>query len=352
MRKKDLYLPNGFLNVPYFFKNGTPFVSIVGGRGIGKTYGALEYVIENKIKFLYLRRLQTQIDAIKNPKYNPMKKLNTDHSWSIYPFPLTKNTFGFFHAIENDGGKLTPLEGKFYGYGISLSTFANYRGLDASDVDAIIYDEFIPELNQPYMKGEAEAFFNLCETVFRNRELEGKEPGKVFFFSNSTDAANPIYLELGIVMDVMKMQAKGIDFREYKERALTIVLPHDSPISEAKAETSLYRLTKGTNFAKSSLGNEFVNNVPTSVKSRPISEYKPLVKAGEICIYEHKSNGRYYVSGHASGTPEIYGTSEKELSIFRRRWPELLKAVYLKNIDYESYACEILFDKYMNQCYI
>lgn len=352
MKTKNLYLPSGYLNSREIYYNTTAFVSIIGGRAIGKTYGMLELMIQDKIRFLYLRRLQTQVDIIKHPKFNPMKELNDDKGFQIYPHPMTKNTFGFFYSIMNDTGKWVPLEEKFYGYCAALSTFSNLRGFSASDVECILYDEFVPEETQPYMKGESTAFFNLCETVSRNRELKGLPPLKVIFMSNSTDAANPIFMELGIVMDVLMMQEKGVEVRKFTGRDLTVIIPHDSVISKAKKETSLYRLTKGTQFAASAVDNKFINNIPTSIKSMSLQEYKCIVKAGEICIYKHKSNGRYYVSRHVSGSPEVYGTSEKELAIFRRRYTGIQRAVFNEKIDYEDYSCELLFDKYMNTCYI
>ena len=43
------------------------FNFIFGGRGIGKTYSMLKYLIENKIRFIYLRTYQRLI-------YQPHRK--------------------------------------------------------------------------------------------------------------------------------------------------------------------------------------------------------------------------------------------------------------------------------------
>ena len=48
------------------------------------------------------------------------------------------------------------------------------------------------------MKNKFMLFFNLYETVNRNRELEGKEPVKVYMLSNSTSLDNEILAELSI----------------------------------------------------------------------------------------------------------------------------------------------------------
>ena len=351
MKKKHLYLPSGYLNVPYLMENGRTYIEMIGGRGIGKTYGALEYVIERNMRFLFLRRTQSQVDLITKPKYNPFKWHNKDHGWTINPFSDGNGGYEFFSSFRDENNKLKPISEESWGSCGALSTFANIRGFNGNDIGIIIFDEFVKEKHQSNLKGEADAFFNLMETVGRNRELDGSPPCRGILLSNSTEAANPIFMELGIVTRVMNAQKNNEDYVDIPERDLMVVLPHDSPISERKKSTSLYKLTQGTAFSRSALDNEFINNTPTAVHPRPIKEYKPVCAVGEICIYQHKSNKRLYVSSHMSGCPEAYGCSEKELEIFRRRHPSFQMGVYQHRVDYESYVCELLFDKYLKACY-
>ena len=340
MKKSKLYLPSGYLNYDSIIKLPVAFIIIIGGRAIGKTYGALKYVVEHDIKFIFVRRTQTQIDEIATKSLNPFKALNEDMEWNIYPKPASKNTYDFIDA--------TQAELKIIGKVIALSTFANIRGFDASDCDVLIFDEFIPELHQKAMRGEAEAIFNMIETINRNRELQGRKSLKCIFLSNSTACDNPLFIELGIVTLTMNLSKKGEFFYENVDRSLSIIMPKESPISEQKKNTSLYKLTKGTSFYASSIGNEFVNNNESSVISRPLREYKPLVIVGELCIYKHKNKNLLYVSGHKSGNVDTYSSSAKELSIFRKRYSRLQVYVIRGMIDYESYACEVLFDRYFD----
>lgn len=350
MKKRELYNEDGFLNMSAIMELPVAHIFVVGGRGIGKTYGALEYVVENDIGFLFLRRTQVQIEIVGKPELSPFKTLNRDKGWKIVPAKTSKYTVGFYDSYTENGKMVVDRE-SFYGYGAALSTFANIRGFDASTVDVIIYDEFIPQINERSMYGEAESFFNMIESINRNRELLGKPPVKVLCFSNSTNCANSIFVYLKIVSRLMKVQkAKEFVYMDV-ERELCVLLPKDSPISEAKKQTALYKLTKGTDFFNSSIDNEFVYNVPTSVNARPLREYTPIVCVGEVCIYKHKSNGRLYVTEHVSGNPPKYGASEKELTIFRRRYSHFMRYVYQDNIDYETYTCEVLFDKYMMMQY-
>lgn len=347
MKKKDLYLPNGYLNFDTIFECPYNFIFVVGGRGIGKTYGALEKMYIDKIKFMFMRRTQTQADIICTPEYNPYKTLNEDKGWHIYPKKQSKYTFGFYEGyIENE--QIVVDKNTEIAKGAALSTFANIRGFDASDIDVLILDEFIKQLEEREMRGEADAFLNMLESVGRNRELLGKKPLKVLCFSNSTDVSAPIFIELGIVSSLMKLKTKGEFIYEDKERGLIVIMPKDSPISEKKKYTALYRFAKGTSFYQSAIDNDFAYNSFTSVRTRPLNEYKPLVNVGELCIYKHKSFQRLYVSNHKMGGVPTYTSSTKDLIIFKRRFIYLVGYVYSSNIDYENYACEVIFDKYLN----
>ena len=75
-----IYLDNGYIDFSKVLSYGVPYNFMVGGRGIGKTYGALKYMIEHDIKFVFMRRTQTQLDVIRKEEYQPFKKLNADMS--------------------------------------------------------------------------------------------------------------------------------------------------------------------------------------------------------------------------------------------------------------------------------
>lgn len=325
-------------------------IFIVGGRGIGKTYTALEMTIEDNIKFMLLRRLQTQSDIISKPEMSPFKVLNNDKGWSINPGKISKYTYGFYDSHVEEG-KLVLDKDVMYGYGASLSTFANIRGFDGSDIDIILYDEFIPQISERHMSYEADSFFNMIETVNRNREVNGIGEIKVICLANASDLANPIFIELGIVNQLMKIKAKNEFYYENPERDLCVIMPKDSPISEAKKNTALYKLASGTQFFNNAINNEFVFNRATSIASRNLKEYKPIVSIGEVTIFQHKGNSRIYVSTRKNGAPEEYGCSAKEIRIFQRRFPGLRNFVFSRTIDYESYSCEVLFDKYTDLSY-
>lgn len=350
MKLKELYNKNGYLNMSKIISLPYDYIAIVGGRATGKTYGTLKEVIEQKLTFAYIRRTQTQSDIITTPELSPFKKLNQDMGWNIQPAKVYKYVSGWYNSTIEEG-KMKIDKDTLYGYSMALSTFSNIRGFDGCDIDIVIYDEFIPQKGERALSYEADSFFNMIETINRNREDFGKPPVKVICLANASDIANPIFVELKLVTSLFKRKSAKEFVCEYPDKGLCVIFPINSPISQRKKETSLYKLTEGTNFYDNAIENEFVYNVPTKVCSHPLNEYIPVCIVGELCIYKHKNSREYYVSTHISGSPQKFGVSPKELRIFQHRYPLLRAMILADKVTYESYSCEILFDKYTDFCY-
>lgn len=340
-----LYLDNGYLNIEYIISNPAPFCFVVGGRGIGKTYGALKYVMERGVKFMLIRRTQAQADLINRPEFSPFKKINDDTGQLIVTDPITKYNAGFYFGEENEDGKIVPV-GLPIGYTAALSTFSNIRGFDASDVEIIIFDEFIPESHERPIKNEFAALMNCYETVNRNRELQGKSPVKLLCLANANDIANPCFIGLDLIKKVTSMYEKGTEQYYDQRRGIGVFIIQQSPISEAKKDTALYRLSQGSTFSEMSLGNKFSSNIQGNIRTQNLKEYRLIVGIGELFVYRHKSNGKYYISRHRSGEAKHYSESAADIMRFKRTYGWLWMAYVHENVIFEEYFCEILLTKY------
>ena len=343
-----MYDSNGYLDFNYIVNHSLTYTFIVGGRGIGKTFGALKYVLENDIKFIFLRRTQTQIDMIKNEDMNPFRALQSvlGDNYATAIKKLNKNITAVYRAEKDSDGIYQPC-GKPLGYLMALSTIANIRGFDASDVDCLIYDEFIGEKHESKIQHEGTAFLNAIETIARNRELSGRQPLKVIGLSNSNMLANPLFIELQIVTECERMLNKSQTIRSLPARDLTIILLNTTPISEKKAQTSLYKLAgRDSSFSKMALDNEFTAEEMADIKSLSLREYRPIVTVGELNIYRHKSRNDYYITGHSSGSPSQYDSSPMELKRFRHDYYHLWLAYLRRAVMFESYIYKVLFEKY------
>lgn len=342
----NLYLENGYVNIPAIIKLGLPFNFLVGGRATGKTYTSLKTVYEERIKFMFMRRTQSQADLINKKEFSPFKALNRDMGCNVGTQTITKYNSAFYNMVS-DGDKDVP-EGLPIGYTCALSTISNMRGFDASDVDVLIYDEFIPERHERPLKNEGMAFLNAYETINRNRELNGRKPLQCLCLANANDLANPLFMELRLVRKAEQMRSKGQEISIDQKRGIGIFILNESPISAQKRNTALYRLSVDTEFAEMSLNNNFIGEESGIIKSRKLAEYKPLVAIGEICIYKHKSNNTLYVSMHRMGTPPTFGAGEIERKRFQRLYSWIWFEYLANAIEFEETLCEILLTKYLN----
>ena len=334
--KINIYEESGYLNIAGILQFKQTFNFIVGGRATGKTYGALKTVIQNKRKFMLMRRTQTQTDLINKPDFSPFKPVCEDLKINIETANLSKYNSKF---ILND---------EVIGYTCALSTIANMRGFDASDIDLLIYDEFIPERHERPLKNEGSAFLNAYETMNRNRELKGNRPLQVLCLANAFDIANPIFLELGLVGVVEKMEQHGQEVYIDRNKSICIVLPGSDRIQNKKAKTALYKLTEGSNFNKMALSNDFIYNPTDNIKSMPLREFNPLCSVGEITIYKHKSKRLFYVSEHRTGNPPTFKTDEVDLKRFIRKYGIQLYKNYLANrFRFENMLTKSLFEYYI-----
>ena len=326
-----IYTAEGWVNWAYIMEQPETFIPMVGPRGTGKTYGCMDWMIENGKKFIYLRRLKTQLEECRKPDGNPFRKLNADKGWNILPVTQAGT------VLFNKDGK----DGETVAVGVALSVVANIRGVDYSDIDYIVFDEFIPSDTERPIKNEFAAFQNFYETVNRNRELEGRPAVKCIMLGNSNKISNPYFAGWHLMKRSLNMlSGKQMVWRS-PDRTLMLVLLLDSPISQRKRETVLYK--NATNdFITMALDNAFRTD-ETNIRSEPLKEYQHIVSVGEIGIYSHKSERKYYVSATMGNKP-YYDAFGIGLKMFRQDF-YMLRVYYMlyKNVWFESFEVELLF---------
>lgn len=346
----NIYDNNGYLDWPKIMKvtRQCPFIFCVGGRGTGKTYGALKMVYDSHKPFLYLRRTKIQFELTSKTETNPFKALEMDNKVApIATKSVAKDLTGLYTCEYEDDTEKRVLDGEPFGYMSALSTFSNLRGMSFEEIEYILFDEFIPEPHERPIKNEAAAFLNLVETVNRNRELKGRDPVKVICLANANDIANPLYIELDIVKKSEQMMEKHKSLSIDEKRGLCMIHLFASPISERKKHTALYKLTdnKNSEFNQMALNNRFYKDESALIKSCPIDEYVPIVTVSNITIYQHKSRREYYVSTHKTGTCREYGTSYAEKKRFMNNHNSLWIAYLQNKIVFEEYLGLVLFEQ-------
>lgn len=352
MYDKIKYTEKGYLEVDSLFKTHYNCIIINGGRGTGKTYGCLQHVIDNKLNYLLLRRTQRQCNLLRRDIFNPFKALNRDRGWHIGTKTEGEGCYGYYNQVYNRDKEEYLCVGERLGMLLALSTFSNLRGFDSQESNVLIFDEFNPESGERKIEDESDKFFNAYESINRNRELNGMAPLRLILLSNSNTLNNDIMLSLKLVLQVEKMKRKKQSIYKDEKRSLLFIMMDDSPISKQKEDTFIYRLVGDSKFKSMAIDNDYAQEDMSYVRPQNLKEFRPIASIAEICIYERKSRRRgqgcYYISGHVSGSPRSYSLSDIDKKRFgldnRNVWREYL----LGNVFFESYFCELIFQKFFN----
>lgn len=333
-----IYLDNGYLNIRYCLKYACPFTFIIGGRGTGKTFGAQLTCIEDGKIYMLMRRTQAQSDLISKPDFSPVNPVLEYLGRTARITSASKYNGVIYSAPFSESEDYT-----LHGYTSALSTFSNLRGFDGSNIDILIFDEFIPERHERALKHEEDAFFNVIETIGRNRELYGKPPLISLCLSNSNSLASPILSALGLVKVLERMQDKGQSEYINRERGIAIFLLHDSPISKQKSQTALYRATANTNFSRMALSNEFAYDDMSDVRSIPLnSGWKLYIRLGDMFIYQ--KSGKWYISRHCAGNPgKEYDLTDIGIRKFVKDFPGSYQRILNHKIIYEDFSLKSCF---------
>lgn len=301
------------------------FYIVISSRGPGKTYSTLRYTVEENKFLAYFRRREDELDRCASERFNPFKDINKDFGTDIH-FKRTKSdAFIYRDALDN-----------MIGVAAALSTFENARGISLPECDIIFYDEFIRKPSQTRIKGEADIFFNMYESINRNREFFGNPAVKCIMCSNAVNIDSEILAEWGLVYDIERMKATGQELKYYPERGIVINLPECAEFKAEKEKTALYRATHGTKYYEHALNNEFTYNDFYNIKTvKNISEYYCICAIDDIYIYKHKSKREWYACGVRSDT--IHFEKRSQLQFIRRFGIMLREEYFSGNLYFSDY---------------
>lgn len=299
------------------------FCFFLGGRGIGKTYSSLDYVINSGKRFLYIRSTEKQIQLSLTPdRGNPFKKWASDHDRNIF-IRRGDDVNDIVEISHDEEGETETI----LGYAAALSTFENLRGVDFSMIDLILYDEFIQ--TRPFAFDAFRAFLNLYESVNRNRELSGDEPVRVFLLANTQELNSPLLAGFNLIGDIEQMKRSG---QTRFSRGDIYVELCDSEISELKSKSVLYRnLPDDDQYKREALKNEFSRNDFSGIgKPKNLREFRPVCNIDDLGIWGHKSKRLFYVCAARSNKVASFN-SKNQRGLFYRHYGGALTDAYAVN---------------------
>lgn len=232
-----------YYNFDALYSHNGVYNFCIGGRGLGKTYGAKVKAISAAIRkgdqFIYLRRYKSELKA-KDGFFADLVGEFPEHQ-----FRLNGSTAEMAPIGEGD-----KPQWKLIGYFVALSTTQSLKGMSYHDVKLIIFDEFIIEKGAlHYLPNEAEIFTNFFSTVDRY-----KDKTRVLFLANSVSITNPYFIEFGIEPKAHEEWIKS------HQGFIVCHFPESKDFKAGVYKTRFGKFIQGTSYADYAVGNGFKDN--------------------------------------------------------------------------------------------
>lgn len=283
---------------------------IWSGRSTGKTYSTLRMMLEDKRKFLFMKRT---IDDVKTLCANggkrgvefdvsPFKPLNRDFGYRIKPVLIVKGIAGFYECNEEGEPSGTPI-----GYCGALNAAKDIKGFDMSEVDFQIFDEFIPKRGERVSRTEGEQLLDIYMTLRRDRLERGRDDLKLICLANAERVNNPTFQTFDVVDKVVEMDVEKVEFSYIEERG--ILLHKIPPIEGVQTKKNgIEAAMAGTPWAEMAFGASFAFDDFTSVKRQRMKGYKPIcayIYRNKV-VYVYNNDGIWYLSRSKADVKDVY----------------------------------------------
>ena len=206
---------------------------IYGERSNGKTYGTLQYCLEQHFtdgsEFAYIRRWDEDLVGKKGEslfngliKNGVIRKLSKG-KWNHVVY---KSRAYYFAFIDDEGTVIT--DNKPFCYAFALTQHEHYKSNSYPNIRYIIFDEFLTR--GLYLPDEFIIFQNVLSTLIRLRD-----DVIIFMLGNTVNKYSPYINEMGLTR--MRDQKIGtIDVYEYGDTGLTVAVEYsDMPIKDKKS---------------------------------------------------------------------------------------------------------------------
>ena len=281
-------------------------------RGPGKTYSALRYPY-HKFKTLYLKRTNKDVKTIC--KYagdldfdpSPWAPLNRDFDLNVKP-RLIKDGLGAFYDSDPEGKPVGPV----INYVASLNAIKTIKGMDMSEAEWIIFDEFIPQAGEVVKKAEGDMILDLYETVNRDRRKRGRPGLKLILFANAEEISTHITNALEVVDTMAEMQATGQNIYYDEKRGILFhhITNKDLPMQEIELH-DMYRVMQGTVWADKSFGGQFATNDFSAVKQKSLKHMRCMYhlkyrRKNNAYIWLSNKDGSYYMTTQSGNYIQSY----------------------------------------------
>ena len=233
-----------FYNFSEVLSQNAVYNFIIGGRGLGKTYGAKKHVIKKFLRhgeqFIYLRRYKTEMGAKSSFFADIMEE---------FPGEVFRVEGHLAQILDKERSTDDDQKWLTMGYFIALSNAQSKKSIAYPDVTTIIFDEFIIEKGAiHYLPDESKVFNDFYSTVDR-----WKDKTRVLFLANALTIMNPYFL-------AFKIEPDGRGLVKYFDGFVCVHYPDSEAFKAGVFKTRFGQFIQGTEYADYSVGNMFHDN--------------------------------------------------------------------------------------------
>lgn len=271
-------------------------------RGPGKTYSCLWLAYYCNFPIIYMKRTDKDVARILkeeesiNLDQSPYKALKRDKNIRVVGVQIDDG-FGAFYEANAEGEP----GGKLLAYVLSFNKIQTFKGNDFTEVEFLVFDEFIPQLGERIKKSEGENLLDLYQTVSRDRLKRGRQPLKLLLFANAEQISVPVTRELEILDELAQLNESEEThlYLENRDILLHHITNEEVPIQEEEKQ-GIWKGMYGTAWWEKSFGGHFVHNDFSNVTSRSLKRSRPLLqikyKTHFYYVYLNEDKAFYYMT--------------------------------------------------------
>lgn len=290
-------MPKSFYNFARISSFNATYNMVVGGRGIGKTYGRKQKAIRDSIRkgklFIYLRRFKPELLVSKETFFADVESSFPDYDFKVQGFTA------MYARVSSRGTK--KREWTVLGYFIALSTVQSFKSASFERVTTIIFDEFIIEKGLThYLPQEVTILNNFYSTVDRY-----KDKTKIWFLANSVSITNPYFIE-------WKIEPRSADKDGFIVKAngfMVIHLPDSEEFKKEIGQTKFGQFIEGTEYADYAVNNQFADDGEALIKSKaPNAKYMCTLetKDGTFSVWHDIDTNLWYCGTKRTGNERMF----------------------------------------------
>lgn len=341
------------------------FTAIIGGKGIGKTFGARKLVIERYLKtkerFCELCRYANQMEDIEK-EYT--EKLQFKGYFEEYVFKLKQHALYIAkkpvpYWVEDKKGETVEVvdkpEWELCGYFAAMTQYITMKQRTFVNVNTIIVDEFILERESSYtryLQNEFTIFMRCCSSIWREEENDPRNL-RCLLLANAVDFLNPYFA----AWNITEPPKKGYSW--HMGKSLLIDMVDMDTVDIGSEDTLVRRMTIDDKDAAMAYDNQFKNyDIEFIAKKTPEANFDSELRYRGDCFGIWKDSRLYYVSRQIANDENrrILNFHIEDASLESRSFaitmifPKIMRAAYFNHrLRFEDAAIKDKFFEFLKE---